>query len=383
MDDMSQYMQQMNAAAASQSLSDASVAAQNAKEQAKTEYQRFKQGVVEGVSGPLGVDLLEKAVEKGGLKVAEKVGLGNAFKDWQEGGKGVQGLANAARGAIGRATGKAVPEATATTPAPAPATAPAPAPATAPTASTATTAPLDAEIAAKTTARDAAKTTLDSTRGSLQSANKTLKLAQDVSDAAKTDLAAKESIAEARRVKGVQQAGGAVSKTEQDASTAARVAVNDARDVALRTQNLANEAAVKQGKLAALETQHTADLDTAENSLQATRDASAGASSAGGAGGGAAEPGDDFEMVEPLSEEEAAKAAAAVSDVGKGESTLAKLTAVSAEDDFNPAGLVITAGLAIGTLFAGIFGHHRDGLPKHPPVPPPVMNASTQFGVAQ
>lgn len=110
MDDMSQYMQQMNAAAASQSLSDASVAAQNAKEQAKTEYQRFKQGVVDGVSGPLGVDLLEKTVEKGGLKVAEKVGLGNAFKDWQEGGKGVQGLANAARGAIGRATGKAVPE---------------------------------------------------------------------------------------------------------------------------------------------------------------------------------------------------------------------------------------------------------------------------------
>lgn len=49
MDDMSQYMQQMNAAAASQSLSDASVAAQNAKEQAKTEYQRFKQKVVEGV----------------------------------------------------------------------------------------------------------------------------------------------------------------------------------------------------------------------------------------------------------------------------------------------------------------------------------------------
>ena len=298
MDDMSQYMQQMNAAAASQSLSDASVAAQNAKEQAKTEYQRFKQGVVEGVSGPLGVDLLEKTVEKGGLKVAEKVGLGNAFKDWQEGGKGVQGLANAARGAIGRATGKAVPEATATTP------------------------KGDDGLDVKPP---------DEPEASLEP--------EELGE----DLTPQDLI---------------------DASRDVRAAADPAATASLREAS----ADLFNTLLKPEPTPSTADSVPKPEPEPSPS---------------AAEPGDDFEMVEPLSEEEAAKAAAAVSDVAKGESTMAKLTAVSAEDDFNPYGLVITAGLAIGTLFAGIFGHHRDGLPKHPPVPPPVMNASTQFGVAQ
>lgn len=178
------------------------------------------------------------------------------------------------------------------------------------------------------------------------------------------------------------------------------MAANNARDEVTRTQGEVDDALGEQGRLAALQTQHTADLDRAENSLQTVKDAAgtsastsvvttggdaAGGDAAGAAGGGKAaeEIGDGWEEVAPLSEEEAGKAAAAVSDVGKGESTLAKLTAVSSEDDWNPAGLLITAGLAIGTLFAGIFGHHRDGLPKHPPVPPPVINASTQFGVNQ
>lgn len=311
MDDMSQYMQQMNAAAASQSLSDASVAAQNAKEQAKTEYQRFKQGVVEGVSGPLGIDLLEKTVEKGGLKVAEKVGLGNAFKDWQEGGKGVQGLANAARGAIGRATGKAVPEATATTP------------------------KGDDGLDVKPP---------DEPEASLEPEELGEDLTpQDLIDASRDVQAAADPAATASLREASADLFNTLLKPEPTPSTA---------DSVPKPETSPNPA------------------DSVPKSEPEPSPS-------------AAEPGDDFEMVEPLSEEEAGKAAAAVSDVGKGESTLAKLTAASAEDDFNPYGLVITAGLAIGTLFAGIFGHHRDGLPKHPPVPPPVMNASTQFGVAQ
>lgn len=271
MDDMSQYMQQMNAAAASQSLSDASVAAQNAKEQAKTEYQRFKQGVVEGVTGPLGIDLLEKTVEKGGLKVAEKVGLGNAFKDWQEGGKGVQGLANAARGAIGRVTGKSVA------------------------------------------------------------------LSPD--------------------------SGGAVSTARQLAQQA--------------VQNQGRIPVAQPGRNAGGGPASDDDDDDTDAPLQRPVTQSQSTTSPDD------NVGDDFVKVDASDTVDADVARKAVVDGNRGVSDMEKMTAASAEDDFNPYGLVITAGLAIGTLFAGIFGHHRDGLPKHPPVPPPVMNASTQFGVAQ
>lgn len=263
--------------------------------------------------------------------------------------------------------------------------------------------PLDAEIATKTTSRDLAKTTLESTKKSLQKANQTVSEAQDANAAAKTDMAAKEAIAEARRIKDVDQAGGAIKKSEQDASTGARLAANNARDEVTRTQGEVDDALGEQGRLAALQTQHTADLDSAENSLQTVKDAAAasassassvvttGGDAAGGdaAGGGAAgsgaaeEIGDGWEVVAPLSAEDGAAATAAVSAANYSEKGMALATASSAEGDWNPIGLVITAGLAIGTLFAGIFGHHRDGLPKHPPNAPPVMNASTQFGVAQ
>lgn len=349
MDDMSQYMQQMNAAAASQSMSDASVAAQNAKEQAKTEYQRFKQGVVEGVTGPLGVDLLEKTVEKGGLKVAEKVGLGNAFKDWQEGGKGVQGLANAARGAIGRATGKAVPEATATTPKgddEAPDNSPQ---------------ELDADPNQENLLSKA-----DQAKADFNSAKNTA----ETDTSGESSLGAQSSDATAR----LGQTGSSATEPASVAEKPALDTIGEEPEGNFGQYGVgkAGDSSLRIGTDAS-EVKPEPSPNPADSVPKPEPEPSPSA----------AEPGDDFERIEPLSEEEAAKAAAAVSDVGKGGSTLAKLTAASAEDDFNPYGLVITAGLAIGTLFAGIFGHHRDGLPKHPPVPPPVMNASTQFGVAQ
>ena len=367
MDDMNQYLQQLNVASASQSASDAVASAESAKEEAKTQYQRFKQGVVEGVTGPLGIDLLEKTVEKGGLKVAQKLGLGNAFKDWQEGGKGLKGLYNAGKGAIKRGTGPETgPETDTTAPPPSTTTA-----STTPSQTPSQT-PLDDEIAAKTIARDGAKSTLDDTNNSLQAANDDLAAARTARDAAQEDVIDKEAVAGARSAQAVQQAGGKIALSDQQATTAARLAANDARDEAARTQGVVDDAEAEQQRLTGLATQHTADADSAESKLNTAKAAQTAE----------AEIGDDWETVEPLTAEESVKATSALSDVAKGEQTMAKLTAVSAEDDFNPVGLVITAGLAVGTLFAGIFGHHHDGLPKHPPNAPPVMNASTQFGVA-
>ena len=317
MDDMSQYMQQMNAAAASQSLSDASVAAQSAKEQAKTEYDRFKQGVVEGVTGPLGVDLLEKAVEKGGLKVAQKVGLGDAFKDWQEGGKGLKGLYRAGRGAVNRATAQPV------TPKPV-------------TPKPDTSKPDDTDI---------------------------------------SDLEKQHTVADSE-----------INRNQQIVNNDAEL--YDESDVRIAQSKIEAHQQFKEDNPLPEENFGESGVGkAADGSIRIGADAPKPSPSTTQPGNAPPKDDvgdDDFVLVDRFTDPgEAAKATAAASDVAKGGSTMAKLTAVSAEDDFNPAGLVITAGLAIGTLFAGIFGHHRDGLPKHPPVPPPVMNASTQFGVNQ
>jgi len=244
--------------------------------------------------------LLEKTVEKGGLKVAEKVGLGNAFKDWQEGGKGVQGLANAAKGAIGRQQ-SAVP-------------------------ASSTAAP---DVPAETPLSSAPQASEEAPQALEEASSEAEQLGEQVQPEDLIDAA-----------KGVQAA--------QDSATTASV----------------REAA---GDLLKTLSQDTPKASTPP-APESVPEAPAGAA--------------------PEAEEAASNLTPAVEkglgDAAKTtESTLAKATAASSEDDFNPVGLLVTAGLAIGTLFAGIFGHHRDGLPKHPPVPPPVINASTQFGVSQ
>lgn len=61
------------------------------------------------------------------------------------------------------------------------------------------------------------------------------------------------------------------------------------------------------------------------------------------------------------------------------EATLASSTAASAADDWNPIGIVATIGLGLATLFAGIFGHHKEQVARH--VQTMTLNPSTQFGV--
>lgn len=315
MDDMSQYMQQMNVAAASQSLSDASVAAQSAKEQAKTEYERFKQGVVEGVTGPLGVDLLEKAVEKGGLKVAQKVGMGDYFKDWQEGGGGVDGLANAAKGAIERKTG----------------------------------------------VNKGSPTPEDKGKGRFEEPD--------------------EEAPEDQVPDNFEGGGGDPSEAPPKGSEELRKQMTPPEDED-EEEPLGFEASPElSAKASADIAEQSSKLDVTSTSDGAQRLGQPDPSTRSSVP--SEEPATDAPSADPESSTRISNVIGDTKDVESTESKLARATAVSGEDDFNPAGLVITAGLAIGTLFAGIFGHHRDGLPKHPPVPPPVMNASTQFGVAQ
>ena len=367
MDDMNQYLQQMNAAAASQSLSDASVAAQSAKEQAKTEYERFKQGVVEGVTGPLVVDLFEKAVEKGGLKVAEKVGLGNAFKDWQEGGKGLKGLYRAGKGAIQRSTATAAPESSAGS-------------AAAPPEEPKSTG--GAEPKAEDEAPDNSPQELDADPNQENLLSKADQAKADFNSAkntAETDTSGESSLG--------GQSSDATARLGQTGSSATEPA-SVAEKPALDT--IGEEPEGDFGKGAEGETgvgegtdgsarvgTNASETTNLENAPRPDTSGFTPTEDGQGMTNNFKSAGDD------AVDEIGSKAAAAVSDAGKTESTLAKVTAVSSEDDWNPIGLVITAGLAIGTLFAGIFGHHRDGLPKHPPNAPPVMNASTQFGVAQ
>ena len=73
----------------------------------------------------------------------------------------------------------------------------------------------------------------------------------------------------------------------------------------------------------------------------------------------------------------AARRAAGLSEDATDEE-LATATSASAADDWNPIGILATAGLGLATVLLGAFeGHHPK---KHPITAPPVSNASTQFG---
>lgn len=331
----------MNAAAASQSLSDASVAAQSAKEKAKTEYERFKQGVVEGVTGPLGVDLLEKAVEKGGLKVAQKLGLGDAFKDWQEGGKGVQGLANAAKGAIERKTG--VNKGSPTSSKPQKLEKP------------------NQEEDPEALESIPEEEPEDKGKGRFEEPDDTEAPEDQVPD----NFEGGEGDPSEAPPKGSEELRKQMTPPEDEEEEPLGFEA-DPQTLAKYNTDIAEQ---------------SSKLDITSTSDGAQRLGQPDPSTRSSVP--SEEPATDAPSADPESSTRISNVIGDTKDVESTESTMAKLTAVSAEDDFNPAGLVITAGLAIGTLFAGIFGHHRDGLPKHPPVPPPVMNASTQFGVAQ
>lgn len=96
-------------------------------------------------------------------------------------------------------------------------------------------------------------------------------------------------------------------------------------------------------------------------------------------GKAAAPVADDAEPAAAAAAEPEAAAAADGIETATTEGTLATTTAASTADDWNPIGIVTTIGLGLATLFAGIFGHHKEMAARH--VQTMGINPSTQFGV--
>ena len=75
----------------------------------------------------------------------------------------------------------------------------------------------------------------------------------------------------------------------------------------------------------------------------------------------------------------AAAGAAAGATEGGAEAGLGSALSASTAADWNPIGDIVTAGLGLATILAGVFGHGK--IQRHPPTPQPQLNPSTQFGV--